>query len=329
MILKTYEANKINIDKHKLVLFYGENQGAKEEQIDKIKKINKNKSFFKYDENQILENTDVFYNEILSGSLFENDKIILVNRATDKIVKTIEYLLEKDKDNISIFINSNNLEKKSKLRTLFEKNRELICVAFYPDNANILSKITHQFFRERNITISQANINLITNKCNGDRGILRNELEKISSFTQNEKKISTKNILKLINLIENFSISELVDNCLAKNKKRTINILNENNFNNEDCIIIIRTFLNKLKRMLNLAKDYQINKNLNQTISNARPPIFWKDKEIVKEQINKWTPNKINQLIIDINQIELQIKKNNINSINIVSNFILEQATIN
>ena len=329
MILKTYEANKINIDKHKLVLFYGENQGAKEEQIDKIKKINKNKSFFKYDEKQILENTDVFYNEILSGSLFENDKIILVNRATDKIVKTIEYLLEKDKDNISIFINSNNLEKKSKLRTLFEKNRELICVAFYPDNANILSKITHQFFRERNITISQANINLITNKCNGDRGILRNELEKISSFTQNEKKISTKNILKLINLIENFSISELVDNCLAKNKKRTINILNENNFNNEDCIIIIRTFLNKLKRMLNLAKDYQINKNLNQTISNARPPIFWKDKEIVKEQINKWTPNKINQLIIDINQIELQIKKNNINSINIVSNFILEQATIN
>lgn len=329
MILKTYEANKINIDKHKLVLFYGENQGAKEEQIDKIKKINKNKSFFKYDEKQILENTDVFYNEILSGSLFENDKIILVNRATDKIVKTIEYLLEKDKDNISIFINSNNLEKKSKLRTLFEKNRELICVAFYPDNANILSKITHQFFRERNITISQANINLITNKCNGDRGILRNELEKISSFTQNEKKISTKNILKLINLIENFSISELVDNCLAKNKKRTINILNENNFNNDDCIIIIRTFLNKLKRMLNLAKDYQINKNLNQTISNARPPIFWKDKEIVKEQINKWTPNKINQLIIDINQIELQIKKNNINSINIVSNFILEQATIN
>ena len=328
MILKAYETNKIDINKYNLVLFYGENQGVKEEEISKILKSNKDKTLVKYDEKQIQENIEVFYNEILSKSLFEAQKLFIISRATEKIVKIIEDLLERNIEGISIIINSYNLEKKSKLRLLFEKNKNLVCVAFYPDNIATLSKIASQFLRDKNIAISQSNINLITDKCNGDRGILKNELEKISLFAHNTKKISTENILKLINLIENFSIAELIDNCLAKNQKKTISILNENNYNNEDCIIITRTFLNKLKKLLNLSKNYEITKNLDQTISNAKPPIFWKDKEIVKQQIHKWTPDKIYKLIFDINEIELQIKKNTSNSINIISNFILEKATI-
>ena len=329
MILKAYETNKIDINKNNLILFYGENQGVKEEEIAKILKQNKDKTLVRYDEKQILENIEVFYNETLSKSLFEVKKIFLINRATDKIVKIIEYLLEKNIEDISMIIESNNLEKKSKLRALFEKNKSLVSVAFYSDNMATLSKIASQFLKEKKIAISQSNINLITNKCNGDRGILKIELEKISLFAQGKKTITTENILKLINLIENFSISELVDNCLAKNEKKTINILNENNYNNEDCIIITRTFLSKLKRILNLSKSFEINKNLDQTISSAKPPIFWKDKEIVKQQIYKWTPKKIYELIFSLNEIELQIKKNSNNAVNIISNFILEKVSIN
>jgi DNA polymerase-3 subunit delta len=170
---------------------------------------------------------------------------------------------------------------------------------------------------------------LIVNKCNGDRGILRNELEKIKFFAQNGKKITTENLLRLVNLIENYSISELIDNCLAKNQKKTISILNENNYNNEDCIIIIRTFLNKLKKLLYLSINYQKNKDLNQTISSAKPPIFWKDKEIIKKQLTKWTSVQIKKLIIDTNEVELKIKKNSINPVNIISNFILDQISFN
>ena len=328
MILKAYETKKIDIKKNNIILFYGQNQGAIDEEISKLLIINKDKTLTKYDEKQILDNTDIFYNNILSKSLFENKKIIIINRATDKIVKIIEDLLEKDILDISIIINSNNLEKKSKLRSLFEKNKKLICVAFYLDASEILSKLTYNFLRENNVTISQANINLIVNRCNGDRGVLKNELNKIKFFIQNKKKISTENLLKLTNLIENYSISELVDNCLAKNQKKTMNILNENNFNNEDCIIITRTFLNKLKRLIELSKDYNKNKNLNKTISNAKPPIFWKDKEIIKQQINKWTTKQISELIISINEIELQIKKNRANPINIISNFILDKSSL-
>jgi len=328
MILKTYEIKKINIDKNNIILFYGQNEGAKKDEISKFLLKNKDKNISKYNEKQILDDPTIFYNELLSKSLFESKKIIIINYATDKLNKIIEEISEREINDISIIINSSLLEKKSKLRSLFEKNKKLICVAFYPDTPEILSKLTYDFIREKNISISRENINLIINKCNGDRGILKNELDKIYFFAQNKKKISTENILKLINLIENYSISELVDNCLAKNHKKTLNIMNENNFNSEDCIIITRTFLSKLKKILKLSKDYQENKDLNKTISNAKPPIFWKDKEIVKQQINKLNPAEITKLIIKINEIELQIKKNNTNPVNIVSDFILNQSSI-
>ena len=146
MILKSYETKKININLNKIVLFYGQNEGFKEEEILKIQSINKDKNLIRYDEKQILDNSEIFYNDILSKSLFEKEKIIIINRATDKIVNIITDLLEKDISDISIIINSNNLEKKSKLRSLFEKNKKLICVAFYPDSQDILTKLTYNFF---------------------------------------------------------------------------------------------------------------------------------------------------------------------------------------
>ena len=111
--------------------------------------------------------------------------------------------------------------------------------------------------------------------------------------------------MKITNLIENHSLSELVDNCLAKNNKKIINILNENNFNNEDCILITRSLLNKSKKVLQLVKEFENNKNIELTISSAKPPIFWKDKEITKQQIKQWKPESIKDLIYKLADIEL------------------------
>ena len=329
MIIKSYELKKLNLDKNKYILFYGANEGAKTEEINRLKLLNKDKTFINYDEKEILENSENIYNNIFSKSLFENKKIITINRTTDKLLKIIEDVLEKNFVDIYLIFISNNLEKKSKLRSLFEKKKELTCVAFYPDTSDVLSRIAHDFFKERKILISQAHVNLIINKCNGDRGVLKNELSKIEYFSKNKTKISTEDLLKLVNLVENHSISELIDNCLAKNQKKTINILNDNNFSSEDCIIITRTFINKSKRIMKLSEDYQSNGSLDKTIANAKPPIFWKDKEIVKQQINKWSPNQISELIYSLNEIELQIKKNFTNPINIVSDFILNQVSTN
>ena len=325
MILKSYEINKINQSINHLILFYGKNEGLKNEAINVLIKDKNNIS--NYEEKEILDNESNFIENILSKSLFEQQKFILIKRATDKILKIIENLNSKNLEDTIIIVNSDNLEKKSKLRSFFEKDKTLICIPFYPDNDQTLSKLAYNFFKNKKILISPSSINLIVNKCSGDREKLVNELHKIEFFTKNGKKIDNVSISKLINLNENHSISELVDNCLAKNKKKTISILNENNFNNEDCIMITRSFISKAKKLLILSKTFETNKNIDLTISSAKPPIFWKEKEITKQQILKWNSRNIKQLIYSLSETELQIKKNINNSINLITDFILSLSS--
>ena len=134
-------------------------------------------------------------------------------------------IIEKKSEDLIIILDSDNLEKKSKLRSLFEKSKNLVCIPFYPDSDETLSKLTFQYFERKKISISPSNINLIVNRCKGDRKILLDELEKIENFIKSGKKINSENIAKLTNLIENHTISELIDSCLAKNKTKTKNIL--------------------------------------------------------------------------------------------------------
>jgi len=327
MIIKSFETTKIELDKNKFVLLYGKNNGFKSEVTNNL--LKDKIEIKKYEEKEILENTNIFLENIFSKSLFENEKIIIIKRVTDKILKIIEELKEKNIEDVKIILNADVLEKKSKLRSFFERSKEHVCVAFYPDTSQVLSKLAYNFFNQKKISISPANINLIVNKCNGDRETLFNELDKIEYFSKSRKKITEENIIKLTNLIENHSISELVDNCLAKNKQKIINILNESNFNNEDCIMITRSFLLKSKKILKLCSEFKSNKNIDLTISSAKPPIFWKNKEITKQQIYKWTPDKIKKLIYRLNEIELLVKKNINNSINLITDFILDQSSSN
>jgi len=326
MIVKQFEFNKINLNSYYLYLLHGKNEAAKKEIISKIN--SENKEVQKLDEKRILENQELFIDEILSGSLFSDKKIIIINRATDKILKNIENIFDKKINGLIVIINSDNLEKKSKLRNLFEKEKELICVPFYPDTIQALSLLANKFFREKKISISQSNINFIINKCNGDREYLENELNKIELFLYKKKNIETFELSKLINLIENHGISELVDSCLINNSKKVSVILNENNFNNEDCIIIIRTFLAKTKKILKLANNYEKNNDLEMTVSEAKPPIFWKEKDAVKLQLQKWKPEMLKKFILDINQVELELKKNSQSSLSILMNFIFEQISL-
>ncbi len=325
MILRSNDINKINISLNKIILLYGKNDGYKAETIKKLTKERKN--IFNYEQNEILNNEQIFIDNLLTNSLFENEKTLLIKRANDKILNIIKQIEVDQLENIIIIIESDNLDKKSKLRSLFEKDKNLLSIAFYPDNELTLSKLAYNYLKDKNISLSKENINLIISKCNGDRGNLFNELIKIENFIKNSKKITTDDLSKLINISGNHEISELVNHCLAKNKKKIINILNENNFSNEDCILINRALLSKTKKILQLSENYKVNRNIDLTISSAKPPIFWKDKEITKQQIYKWPPKNIRKLIYKINDIELRIKKNFNNSVNLLTDFILETST--
>ena len=326
MILKNFELSKVDLKKNCYFLLYGENQGLKNQIIEKKFKKNYSNGIYTYDENEILNNEETFFNNILSKSFFESQKLIIVNRSTDKLLNIVDEIIEKNITDLIIILNANILEKRSKLRSFFEKNKKTICVPFYADTSQVLMGVVNNFFRENKIIMSQQAINIIVERCRGDRQNLNNELQKIQNFIKNKKKVEIEDLLKLTNLAENYDVSELVDSCLAKNKRKTINILNENNYSLEDCIIIIRTFLMKAKRLLKLSQESKDKKNIDDIISSFKPPIFWKDKEIVKQQMKSWSYENVGNLIYKINEIEYLIKKNSSNSINILSNFIIEQT---
>ena len=325
MILKSFEINKIDLKKNRIILIYGKNEGLKNDSLNSILKNSKHISNF--DEKELLENSISFLESTLSKSLFENEKIIIIKRATDKILKIVEEIESKKIEDLNIIINADNLDKKSKLRSFFEKSKDHLCIPFYPDNHQSLTKLCLNYLQDKKIPISQSSMNLIVSKCNGDRGTLLNELKKIELFSMTKKKISINEISKLINLTEDHDISVLVDNCLAKNEKKIIGILNENNFTNEDGVLITRIFLNKTKKILKLSNEFEKNQNIDITINSSKPPIFWKDKEITKQQIYKWKPKDLKDLIYKINEIELHIKKNLNNSLNLITDFILEQCS--
>ena len=327
MIKKSFELKNENIKENCLFLFYGQNEGLKNEIIEKVFKKNYSENIYQYEENEILKNQEEFFNSILSKSFFENEKLIIVNRVTDKISDIIEELIEKKIEDLIIILNAKVLEKKSKIRSFFEKSKKTICVPFYEDNNQTLSAIVNGFFRERKIPVSQQAINLIVERSRGDRLNLKNELEKIENFMDGKNKLNIQDLLKLTNLAENYNVSELVDHCLARNKKRTVNILNENNYTQEDCILIIRTFLIKIKRLVKLCKNFQEIKNMDSVISNFKPPIFWKEKEIIKQQIQNWSYKDAEDLVFQTSEVELLIKMNSNNSINILSDFIIQKSS--
>jgi len=325
MIVKNFELNNF-INKKKLFLIYGENEGLKEDLILEFSKNYSKENTFKYSEKEIFLNLENFYNNICSQSFFEKKKLIIVNNVSEKIKNEIELILTKNIEDITLIFLSNILEKKSKLRSLFEKDKNLICVAVYKDDHRILFNLASSFFKSKKIDISTESINLIIDRSSEDRKNLRNELKKIDCFIGNKKKIDFDDLIKLTNLSENHSINKIVDMSLAKNTRETFRVINENIFSTEDIIIIIRSYLLKSKRLLRLTAELEKNKNIDQVISASKPPIFWKDKDIVKKQLKIWNKESTIALIQNINEVELQLKKNAGSSLNILQNFIIEQS---
>ena len=326
MILKSFELSKNKLNNYKFFLFYGDNEGLKEEIIKNLFEKNYPDKIHRYEEKEILDNKNGFFNSVLTKSFFDNEKLIIISRTSDKIREIIGELIEKDPQDVLFILNSKNLEKKSALRKFFEKEKSVVCVPFYEDNNQTLNSIISQFFRDKKIPVSQQLINILIERSRGDRKNLNNELAKIESFSLNKKNINLQEIIKLTNLADNYGASELVDHCLAKNTRKTVTILNENNYTDEDSIIIIRTLLSKLKRLAKICELVDKKNNIENTISSFRPPIFWKDKPLVIQQVKSWEKNELENLIYKTNEIELLIKKNSSASKNILFNFIIDNS---
>ncbi len=323
MIFKNFELGNKNIKEFNFFLLYGKNDGLKNEIIEKYFTKDFKGELNKYEEAEFLGNNDNIMEEFLNKSLFSTEKIIIISRSSDKLVNTLEKILEKNLNDLKIIIKTGILEKKSKLRSLFEKSVSMVAIPFYEDDSRSLLPILHEFINKHKLKISRESINLILDRVSGNRENLKIELQKIFNYSLTNKNLTFETIKKLTNLAENYGVGELVDEYLSGNTKNVTKILNENNYSDDDCILILRTLLIKSKRLLKILETNKQINNIDKVIMNTKPPIFWKERDYVKKQANNWDLKKLKNKIYEINEIETLIKTNSKNSLNILSDFII------
>ena len=333
MIIKSYEVpkNKSNFLKYNFFLLYGENVGLKKDIRDIIKIAVKQKDdkmeILSLHENEILDNEDYFYNLVYSGSLFSNKKIITVFEATDKIIKKIGDVYNRHLENVFLIIFSGILEKKSKLRNFFETKKKTICIPCYLDNEKDLEVIVLSELKKNNILLSKEAINLLIEKSNSDRNNLKNEIEKIKSYSLDKKKLGLSEIRSLINFSGDYKSDILINECLCGDISQYKKIISELYTNTVSQILLFRILSNKVQRLLKIKEQKNKSNSLDQLINTSKPAIFWKEKPLVKKQLSIWSVGELERIINGINNTELLCKKNPQISKAIFFNFFLEICT--
>jgi len=316
MITKSYEIQKnpFNFLKYNLFLLYGENNGLKKD-IKELIKITLNKKdssteLLSFYENDIIDNEENFYNSIYSGSLFSSKKIININSGTDKIIEQVKHIIDRFPENVFLIIFSDILEKKSKLRNFFETNNNTLCIPCYLDSDIDLKAIAETELRKNDIAVSKESINLLIEKSNSDRHNLKNEIEKIKSFAISKKKIEINEIKSIINFSGNYKSDSLINECLCGNISKYKKILSELYIDTVNYIFLIRILSNKIQRLLNFKNLESNYDSLDNLLNASKPPIFWKEKPIVKKQLTIWNRKDLKATIYEINNTELLCKKN-------------------
>ena len=330
MILKTYEIQKKNknINEKEIFLLYGENMGLKKDIkeliLEEIKKRNSSLETILLDENEILNSEENFYNLLYSKSLFQDKRALIINRATDKFLKNLEKITQKNLNKVVLIIISEILEKKSKLRNHCEKNENIYCIPCYEDSSKDLEFIAVKEFKNRKIDISHEAINLIISTANGDRNNLQNEIKKIGLFLGWEKKISYHQVQELTNSVQSIKFEYLVNSCMSGDGLHFRKILSELYLDTVNYIMILKMFSRKIEKLINIKKQEKKFSNIEILINQMKPAIFWKEKPLIKKQLKIWKLKDLIELISELNIVELQCKKNNNSSSIIFGKFIID-----
>mgnify|MGYP006100481437 CR=1 FL=1 len=312
MILKSYivEQNTAILNDYQATLLYGENSGLKEDIKLKIKDQNKKAEIFFFFEEEILKNKNILYENFANDSLFSEEKIFFLEQATDKILEQILEVLEKKNEKIKIYIFSEILDKKSKLRNLFEKDKRVAIFACYEDTEKtLINYIVKELAGFKGLT--GEIINLIITNSGSNRKVIQNEIVKIKVFFFN-KLINKNQIIEILNIKNDSGFEEIRDTALIGKKDKINKLLSELNLLSEDSFFYLNSLNYRILKLIEIQKINETYKNYEQALESLKPPIFWKDKPIYLQQLKKWNMAKLNKAANKISIAEILMKKNSI-----------------
>ncbi len=310
MILKSYivEQQPKLLNGYKSVLLYGENEGIKNDIKSKLKEFNKGSEIIIFFESEILKNNNILYKNIINESLFNETKIIFIHSASDKIFNEISESLVKVNNNVKIYIFSDSLDKKSKLRVLFEKEKNLAVFACYVDNERtLINYINKELIGYKGVTGELLNI--IIGNSGSNRKIIQNEIVKIKNFFL-EKKINKNDLIEILNIKSDTRFEEIRDNALIGKKDKINKLLSATDLQNEDSLFYLNNINYRILNLIEIQKNSKILNDYENALENFKPQIFWKDKPMYVLQLKKWSLEKLNRIAQKICRTEILMKKN-------------------
>tara|TARA_B100001093_G_C26766209_1_gene988001 strand:+ start:310 stop:1308 length:999 start_codon:yes stop_codon:yes gene_type:complete len=311
LILKSYiiEQNNKVLNDYNSILLYGENKGLIDDLKNIIKKINPSYEIINFFQEDLNGKEKILLNEINNTSLFSENKLIILHETSDKIFSQLEAIFAEPISNLKIVVLSNLLDKKSKMRNMYEKDKNLAVIPCYADNERSLSFYVNKRLREVK-GANQEITNLIINNSNYDRKTISNELNKIESYSS-KKPINYNVVEELINIKSDTNFSEIRDASLVGDKKKVNKLLGEVEFRNEDLFFYLNSLNN---RVLRLYEIFSLNENINDlelTLETLKPKVFWKDKPKLTEQLKKWNAIRLQKVLKKVSKLELDFKTNN------------------
>ena len=325
MILKSYiiEQNIKSLESYQATIIYGENEGIKSDIKNQLKKNNNDAEIINLFQDEMINNKNILFNHVSNTSLFGNKKIIFLHEQTDKVLDQIIEILKIPDKEIKIYLFSNILEKKSKLRSLFEKDKKLATVACYMDtDRTLINYISTKLKEYRGVTPEL--INYIMLNSNLDRKVISSEISKIKLYFS-EKTIEIKKVKDLLNIKYSLDFNKIRDASFLGDKLMVNKLLSEINIQKEDSIFYVNSINSRTARLLEIKQINENMNNLEMTIDSFKTKIFWKDKPIYINQVNKWTKKKLRSIQKEVFNTELMIKKNS----QIQSDLIIKDLLIN
>ena len=322
MNFKSYllEKNYSLIEKTKSILFYGENLGLKKFFKKFIIENNKNSKAVSFLQDEILSNTNLLFNELNNLSLFEDKKIIFIDNVNDKILKVLEEHLD-GVPNFQLFIFGQILDKKSKLRSYYEKSNIYGLVPCYEDSVITIQKIIQDELKNYQ-GVSSVNINIILEACGNDRVKVYNEIDKIKSFFE-DKKITTNNLSRLLNSPRVDDFNELKDVVIKGNKHETNKLLTSTIIDQDRAVYYLSLINQRFYKIIDIIKAKR-ERSIIETVNNIKPPVFWKDKQNIVDQVKMWNLKKIQIILKKIFDLEIILKS----SSNINKNLLIKKLLI-
>ncbi len=323
MILKSYllENNPENLNQYNSILFYGENDGLKDDFKDKINILNKTAEIITFYQEDILKDVNILTKNIINESLFNTKKIIIINEADNKILVYLEEVLERVNENIKIFIFCKLLDKKSKIRNNFEKDKNFAIVPCYQDTERTLINYINNTLKDYKGLTSEIT-NLIIENSNLNRGTIKNEIKKIKKLFI-DKIIDKKKLIELLNIKLDNNFENIRDATILGDKEKVNKLMGEVEFHESDTFMYINQLYVRFNRLIEIKQIENTTKDNELAMESLKPKIFWKEKPIYSKQSRKWDLKRLKVTLNRISNTELLMKTNSAIRNDILLKFLL------